>query len=156
MLAVRLHPSFEGPEEGVKLEFWEGRALLVGEVVDDADPRAAPAPGAALRALVIRQVVREALGRDRLAREARRAAALGLGHILLERARPRRRFLFDLLQGAAAPGVETVRYHPLLIALDARVALELVLALLDDHGLLGGRLGGGGFLGGGHGCDGLR
>ena len=78
VLAVRLHPRLKTVQEGVQVEgeFFEARALLVGEVVDDADPRAARALGAALRALVVRPVVREALGRDRLAREARRAKAL--------------------------------------------------------------------------------
>ena len=61
-----------GRLEGVHVDGERG-ALLLGEVVDDADPLAARALGGALRALVVRQVVREALGRDRLAREARRA-----------------------------------------------------------------------------------
>ena len=157
-----------GRLEVVYVEAFERRALLLGELDEAVLARAAAsrAARALARALVVRPlVVGQALGPGRPALEARRAAALGLGHILLGPPRLRRRLRRVLFHvAAAAVGVEADRQHELFIALDALVALELVLGLgrrgddvlLDVHGLLGGRLGRGGFLGGGHGCEGLR
>ena len=105
VLAVGLHPGLEV----VHVEVVERRALLLGEV-DEAVLAGAAAAGAAralARALVVRPlVVGQALGLGRPALEARRAAALALGHLLAGQARLRRRLLLVLLHVAAAVRVD--------------------------------------------------
>ena len=114
--------------EFVHVERRERGALLVGEL-DEAVLAGAAAGGAAralARALVIRPlVVGQALG---LAR-ARRAAAFALGHLLARQARLRRRLLLVLLHVTAAVGVDADGQHEGFVALDALVALDLVLGL---------------------------
>ena len=98
-----------GRLEVVHVELVERGALLLGEV-DEAVLAGAAAAGAAralARALVVRPlVVGQALGLGRPALQARRAAALGLGHLLAGQARLRRRLLLVLLHVAAAVRVD--------------------------------------------------
>ena len=121
-----------GRLEVVHVEVFEGRALLLGEL-DEAVLAGAAAAGAAralARALVVRPlVVGQALGLGRPALQARRAAALGLGHLLARQARLRRRLLLVLLHVTAAVGVDADGQHEGFVALDALVALDLVLGL---------------------------
>ena len=121
-----------GRLEVLHVKLVEGRALLLGEL-DEAVVASAAAGGAAralARALVVRPlVVGQALGLGRPALEARRAAALGLGHLLAGQARLRRRLLLVLLHVAATVGVDADGQHEGLVALDALVALDLVLGL---------------------------
>jgi hypothetical protein len=113
--------------EVVHVERRERGALLLGEL-DEAVVAGAAAGGAAralARALVVRPlVVGQALGPG-----ARRAAALALGHLLARQARLRRRLLLVLLHVTAAVGVDADGQHEGFVALDALVALDLVLGL---------------------------
>ena len=131
VLAVGLHPRLEV----VHVERRERGALLLGEL-DEAVLARAAAAGAAralARALVVRPlVVRQALGPGRPALEARRAAALALGHLLAGQARLRRRLLLVLLHVTPAVRVDADGQHEGLVALDALVALDLVLGLGGD------------------------
>ncbi len=139
----------------------EGRALLLGELDEAVLARAAAsrAARALARALVVRPlVVGQALGLGRPALQARRAAALALGHLRAGQARLRRRLLLVLLHVAAAVRVDADGQHEGLVAcvvgrrlaarrhevdallglgtprrtLDALVALDLVLGLGGD------------------------
>ena len=116
-----------GRLEGVHVKSVERGALLLGEL-DEAIIAGAAASGAAralARALVVRPlVVGQALGPG-----ARRAAALALGHLLARQARLRRRLLLVLLHVTAAVGVDADGQHEGFVALDALVALDLVLGL---------------------------
>ena len=116
-----------GRLEVLHVKLVEGRALLLGEL-DEAVVAGAAAGGAAralARALVVRPlVVGQALGPG-----ARRAAALALGHLLAGQARLRRRLLLVLLHVAAAVRVDADGQHEGFVALDALVALDLVLGL---------------------------
>ena len=119
--------------EVVHVERRERGALLVGEL-DEAVLAGAAAGGAAralARALVVRPlVVRQALGPGRPALEARRAAALALGHLRARQARLRRRLLLlVLLHVAPAVRVDADGQHEGFVPLDALVALDLVLGL---------------------------
>ena len=121
-----------GRLEIVHVKLVERGALLLGEL-DEAVLARAAAAGAAralARPLVVRPlVVGQALGLGRAALEARRAAALALGHLLARQARLRRRLLLVLLHVTAAVGVDADGQHEGFVALDALVALDLVLGL---------------------------
>ena len=117
--------------EVVHVELGQRGALLLGEVDEAVLARAAAAGAAgAARPLVVRPlVVGQALGLGRPALEPRRAAALGLGHLLAGQVRLRRRLLLVLLHVAAAVRVDADGQHECLVAFDALVALDLVLGL---------------------------
>ena len=131
--------------EVVHVELGQRGALLLGEV-DEAVLARAAAAGAAralARALVVRPlVVGQALGLGRAALEARRAAALALGHLLARQARLRRRLLLVLLHVAAAVGVDADGQHEGLVACVGRrlAARRHEVGALLDWGRRGARL----------------
>ena len=124
-----------GRLEVLHVKLVEGRALLLGEL-DEAVLARAAAAGAAralARALVVRPfVVGQALGLGRPALEARRAAALALGHLRARQARLRRRLLLVPLHVASAVRVDADGQHEGFVPLNALVALDLVLGLGGD------------------------